>query len=139
MSTRHPLAPLAKADSTYDERDASNAAGRATRARFNPYPKPQAITITAIDAPNGTARINAINTVGTEINASTTTTEELASAALRATMAAMSSSPQAIDATTVSSTITRLVCEPASSQLNTSAPVPSVPSQCSADGLAHTW
>ena len=27
MSTRHPLAPLAKADSTYDERDASNAAG----------------------------------------------------------------------------------------------------------------
>ena len=138
-NTRHPLAPFARADSTYDERAASNAAGRATRARFSPYPKPQAMTITTMDAPSGTARISAISTVGMEISASTTTTDELASAALRATIAAMSSSPQAAETTTVSSTMSRFVCEPASSQLNTSAPVPSVPSQCAAEGLAHTW
>ena len=94
MSTRHPLAPLAKADSTYDERAASNAAGEPHEPDSTHIRKPQAITITAIDAPNGNvSESTQSNTVGTEINASTTTTEELASAALRATMAAMSSSP----------------------------------------------
>ena len=83
--------------------------------------------ITAADAPNGTESIKAISTVGMEINASTTTTDVEANAPWRDTMAATSSRPMAAATTTVISAIARFVREPAISQLNTSAPTPSVP------------
>ena len=107
------------------------------RARFSPYAQPQAAMTTAADAPNGTERINAMSTVGMEISASTTTTDVDASAPERDTMAATNSSPIAAATTTVSTAIMRFVREPAISQLSTSAPVPSVPNGCAADGEAH--
>lgn len=107
------------------------------RARFSPYAQPQAAMTTAADAPNGTERINAISTVGMEISASATTTDVDASAPERDTMAATNSSPIAAATTTVSTAIMRSVREPAISQLSTSAPVPSVPNGCAADGEAH--
>ena len=72
-----------------------------------------------------------------EISASTTTTDVDASAPERDTMAATSSSPIAAATMTVSTAIMRFVREPAISQLSTSAPVPSVPNGCAADGEAH--
>ena len=78
-----------------------------------------------------------MSTVGMEISASTTTTDVDASAPERDTMAATSSSPIAAATMTVSTAIMRFVREPAISQLNTSAPVPSVPNGCAADGEAH--
>ena len=95
--------------------------------------------MTATDGPSGTARISAISTVGMDISASTTTTETAESAACLDTINATMASPNIAATATVSTTISRLVREPASNQLNTSAPVPSVPSQWSRDGFAHTW
>ena len=97
------------------------------------------MTITAIEAPNGTASTRAISTVGIEISASTTTTETPANAVCRDTQAATNSSPSAAATSTVRITMSRSVREPAISQLNTSAPVPSVPSQCSAEGDCQVW
>ena len=67
------------------------------------------------------------------------TTDAAESAACLDTINATMASPNTAATATVSTTISRLVREPASNQLNTSAPVPSVPSQWSRDGFAHTW
>ena len=94
---------------------------------------------TAADAPNGTASSRAMSTVGMEISASTTATDAEASAEERATISPTSRMPMAAEQTTVSRAMARFVRDPAISQLSTSAPVPSVPSQCADDGLSHTW
>ena len=72
-----------------------------------------------------------------EISASTTTTDVDASVPERDTMAATSARPIAAATMMVSAAIRRFVREPAISQLSTSAPVPSVPNGCAADGEAH--
>ena len=95
---------------------------------------PHAATITAAEAPNGTDSINAISTVGIEISASTTTTDVDRSTVLRDTMAATNARPNMPDTATVSNAIARFVRDPAISQLSTSAPTPSVPNGCAADG-----
>ena len=91
-----------------------------------------------IEAPSGTASMSAMSTVGIEMSASITTTVPFASNVLCETISDTSSRPKARAKQTVSTTMARFVREPAMSQLSTSAPVPSVPSQCSRDGFAHT-
>lgn len=95
--------------------------------------------MTATDASIGTASMSAISTVGIEISASIATTEPCASAEWRETIIAISSRPNVAAKATVSSTMSRLVREPAMSQLNRSAPVPSVPSQWAREGADQTW